>query len=76
MIAPASVPNEFGLRAKKWQDVTRFTERPNLPFDELYAMARAEYRSYANPLEWVRDRIIKYYDDAHQGILAKYPEGQ
>jgi hypothetical protein len=37
-------------------------------------LARAEYRSYANPLEWVRDRIIKYYEDAHQGILRMFSE--
>ncbi|WP_445169617.1 hypothetical protein ACTXG7_10030 [Mycolicibacterium sp. Dal123E01] len=75
MIAPVDVPNEFGLRAKKWQDLTRFTDGPNLPFKDLIKLARAEYNSYANPAEWVRDRIAKYYDDAHAGILAMYDAG-
>lgn len=75
MIAPASVPNEFGLNAKKWQLLDGFTERPNLPFSDLIKQARAEYNPYANPVEWVRDRIIRYYDDAHRGILGKYDEG-
>ena len=30
------------------------------------------YESYANPLEWVRDRIVKYYEAAHAGILEMY----
>jgi hypothetical protein len=72
MIAPLDVPNEFGLRAKKWQYLTRFTKRPDLPLEELATIARAEYEAYANPLEWVRDRIVKYYEVAHAGILEMY----
>jgi hypothetical protein len=72
MIAPLDVPNEFGLRAKKWQYLTRFTKRPDLPLEELATIARAEYDAYANPLEWVRDRIVKYYEVAHAGILEMY----
>ena len=63
MIAPIDVPNEFGLRAKKWQFLTRFSKRPDLPLAELAELARAEYKSYSNPLEWVRDRIVKYYEE-------------
>ncbi|WP_328358623.1 hypothetical protein OG976_04825 [Mycobacterium sp. NBC_00419] len=74
MIAPASVPNGFGLRAKKWHFLGTFSERPNLPLEQLVDLARAELDAYPNRLEWVRDRIVKYYDDAHRGILAKYPE--
>lgn len=72
MIAPLDVPNEFGLRARKWQFLTRFSKRPDLPLAELAELARAEYKSYSNPLEWVRDRIVKYYDAAHKGILEMY----
>jgi hypothetical protein len=72
MIAPLDVPNEFGLRARKWQFLTRFSKRPDLPLAELAELARAEYNSYSNPLEWVRDRIVKYYDAAHKGILEMY----
>jgi hypothetical protein len=72
MIAPIDVPNEFGLRARKWQFLTRFSKRPDLPLAELADLARAEYKSYSNPLEWVRDRIIKYYEAAHKGILEMY----
>ena len=72
MIAPIDVPNEFGLRARKWQFLTRFSKHPDLPLAELAELARAEYKSYSNPLEWVRDRIIKYYEAAHKGILEMY----
>lgn len=72
MIAPLNVPNEFGLRAEKWQYLPRFTKRPDLPLEELVKVARAEYQSYANPLGWVRDRIVKYYEAAHTGILQMY----
>jgi hypothetical protein len=72
MIAPIDVPNEFGLRARKWQFLTRFSKRPDLPLAELAELARAEYKSYSNPLEWVRDRIVKYYEAAHKGIIEMY----
>ena len=72
MIGPLNVPNEFGLRAKKWQYLPRFAPRPDLPLEELVRVARAEYDAYANPLEWVRDRILKYYDAAHAGIIGMY----
>lgn len=75
MIAPLDAPNQFGLRARGWQHLTRFTKRPDLPLAELAKLARAEYEAYANPLEWVRDRIIKYYDAAHAGILEMYGSG-
>lgn len=72
MIAPIDVPNEIGLRARKWQFLTRFSKRPDIPLAELAELARAEHKSYANPLEWLRDRIVKYYDAAHKGILEMY----
>jgi hypothetical protein len=75
MIAPVNVPNEFGLRADKWQFLTRFSKRPDLPLAELAELARAEYNAYANPLEWVRDRIATNYEAAHAGILEMYPTG-
>lgn len=75
MIAPLDAPNGFGLRTKKWQYLTRFTKRPDLPLGELITVVRTEYEAYANPLEWVRDRIVKYYDAAHAGILKMYSNG-
>lgn len=72
MIAPRNVPNEYGLRAERWQYLNRFVKRPDLPLEELVSAARAEYESYANPLEWVRDRITKNYEAAHVGILQMY----
>lgn len=74
MIAPLDVPNQFGLRAKKWQYLPRFTKRPDVPLEELVKIARAEYEAYANPLEWTRDRIVKYYEAAHAGILEMYKQ--
>jgi hypothetical protein len=76
MIAPANASNGFGLRTKHWQDLTTFSERPDGPFAELLKAARAEYNSFANPVEWVGDRIAKYYNDAHREILAKYADDQ
>ncbi|ALR10822.1 hypothetical protein MYCSP_04345 [Mycobacteroides saopaulense] len=72
MIAPLDVPNEYGPRAEKWQYLNRFVKRPDLPLEELASAARAEYESYANPLEWVRDRITRNYEAAHVGILQMY----
>jgi hypothetical protein len=72
MIGPATVPNEFGLQAKKWQYFGRFSKRPDVPLEELVALARAEYEAYENPLEWVRDRIITSYEAAHTGIIEMY----
>jgi hypothetical protein len=72
MIAPLDVPNEFGPRAKKWQYLPRFSKQPDLPLAELAKLVRAEYEAYANPLEWVRDRIVRYYEAAHKGILEMY----
>lgn len=72
MIAPLDASNEFGLRAERWQYLTRFVERPNLPIDELIQSARAEYESYPNPLQWVRDRIANSYEQARSGVLKMY----
>ncbi|MED5815259.1 hypothetical protein VST63_23105 [Mycolicibacterium sp. 050232] len=72
MIAPLDAPNDFGLRADKWQYFTRFSERPDLPLEELVRAARTEYESYGNPLEWVRDRIAANFERAHAGVLKMY----
>jgi hypothetical protein len=73
MIAPLDAPNSFGLRTGKWQFLTRFSKGPDLPLAELAEFARAQYNSYANPLEWVRDRIAEDFQAAHAGILELYP---
>lgn len=74
MIGLLDAPNEFGLlsETKRWQFLTRFVKRPDLPLSEIAEKARLEYESYANPLEWVRDRIDKYYDIALAGMVRKY----
>lgn len=72
MIGPLDAPDSFGLRAGKWHFLTQFSPRPDLPLAELAEKARAEYNSYSNPLEWVRDRIVSYYESARSGILATY----
>jgi hypothetical protein len=72
MIAPLDAPNEFGLNSKKWHYFTKFSKRSDLPPQERVRRAIAEAKSYSNPLEWVRDRIIKYYEAAHAGILQMY----
>lgn len=75
MIAPIDAADSFGPRAKKWQYLPRFSKQPDLPLAELAKLVRAGYEAYVNPLEWVRDRIVNYYDAAHKGILEMYPTG-
>ena len=71
MIAPLDAPNEFGLRSssKKWQYLTTFAKRPDLRLEDLVKMARQEYESYDNPLEWVKARIEADFDTAHAAML-------
>ncbi|WP_431236118.1 hypothetical protein ACQ856_28835 (plasmid) [Mycolicibacterium psychrotolerans] len=75
MIAPLDAPNEWGLDSRSWHFLTHFAQRRNPPSAESLRAMRAEYDSYSNRLEWLRDRITKYYDDAHRGILARRDEG-
>jgi hypothetical protein len=71
MIAPLDAPNEFGLRStsKKWQFLTRFVKRSDLPLEGRLKMARQEYESYDNPLEWVKACIEAHFDTAHAAML-------
>lgn len=75
MIAPLDAPNEFGLTSKKWHYISKFSKRSDVPPQERLRLAIAEARSYANPLDWVRDRIAKNYEAAHAGILEMYGKG-
>ncbi len=72
MIAPRDADNEFGLRADKWQYLTRFAELPDLPFEELMESERVKYESYDSPVVWIKDRILEYYPVAHAGIIQMY----
>ena len=74
MIGLLDAPNEFGLlsKTKRWQFLTRFVRRPDLPLAELAEQARLELESFADPLEWVNDRIQRYYEVALAGMTAKY----
>lgn len=73
MIAPVAAPNEFGLLGeyKQWQFLTKFVARSDRPIAEAMFAATAEYRSHAEPLEWVRARIDRYYDQACTGVTAE-----
>lgn len=73
MIAPLDAANSFGLRTQKWQYLTRFAKRPDIPFNDLLQLVRAEYRSYDNPVAWVRDQLIRHYQVAHAKIMEMYP---
>lgn len=74
MIARLDAPNEFGLlsKSKKWQFLTRFVKKPDLPPVEVAEQARLELESFANPLEWVGDRIDRFYDVALAGMKDRY----
>jgi hypothetical protein len=72
MIAPLDAPNEFGLNSNKWHLISRFSKPPDIPLREQLQIALAEVQSYEKRLDWVKDRIIKHYEDAHAGILEKY----
>ncbi|SPM28260.1 hypothetical protein [Mycobacterium terramassiliense] len=75
MIATLDAPNEFGLTSKQWHYISKFSKRSDVPPQERLRLAIAEANTYANPLEWVRDRIAKYYESAHAGILEMYGFG-
>ena len=74
MIGLLDAPNEFGLpsKSKKWQSLTRFVKKPDLPLAEIAEQARLELESFANPLEWVADRIDRFYDVALSGMRERY----
>jgi hypothetical protein len=69
MIAPLDAPNAFGLTTKKWHYISRFSKRQDVPPQERLRNAIAEAKAYADPLLWVRDRIVKHYETAHAAIL-------
>lgn len=75
MIAPLGAPNEFGLNSKQWHYISKFSKRSNVPPQERLKIAIDEANAYVDPLQWVRDRIFKYYDSAHAGILEMYGTG-
>lgn len=72
MIAPAYAANEFGplSKSKRWQFLTKFVARPDLPLDELARAARVDFESHALPLQWVKARIEACYPEARDGVLA------
>jgi hypothetical protein len=77
MIGALDSPNVFGLRkpSKKWQYFQSFVELADLPLDQLIEQVRAEHESYATPLHWVRSRIQKFYDAAHEWRGLRAPNG-
>lgn len=77
MIAPLSANNEFCHHnpSSGWQFITRFTPTPHVPLEELVKSVSYEARPANELLKEVRDRIEKYYGDAHAGILKMYGSG-
>jgi hypothetical protein len=75
MIAPLSAPNKYGLTAKDWHYISKFSKRPDISPQERLRIAIADAKAYDNQLYWVRDRIAKHYQSAHAAILQKYPTG-
>ncbi|WP_335331116.1 hypothetical protein [Mycobacterium kyogaense] len=71
MIATSDA-HQFGVNSPDWQFLTRFTERPRGPLGDITQGARQEYEAYADPLVWVRDRIVRCFDAARVGILAMH----
>lgn len=74
MIAPLEAPNKFGPRDRsyKWQYLTRFAAAPNVPLEELVQSVSFEAETDTEQLDWVKDRIAKYFDVARAGILQMY----
>jgi hypothetical protein len=75
MIAPLTAHNQYGLTAKDWHYISRFSKRSNLPPEERLRAAIAEAKAYDDQFDYVKDRIAKHYEAAHAGILQKYPAG-
>lgn len=72
MIAPLEAPNEFGLTSMRWHYITKFSKRPNVSPQERLRIAIAGANAYEDPVQWVKDRIVKHYETAHAGILVMY----
>ncbi|WP_142281587.1 hypothetical protein [Mycobacterium kyorinense] len=71
MIAPLDASNVFGLsdQSYKWQYFTKFSPAVNVSLEELVQQVSFEPQTDKEQLEWVRDRIVEYFDVAHAGIL-------
>lgn len=76
-IAPLRANNEFCHRdpSSEWQFITKFTPTPYVPLEELVKSVSYESLPDNELLEEIRDRIAKYYNDAHAGILKMYGNG-
>ncbi|MCV7197421.1 hypothetical protein [Mycobacterium angelicum] len=72
MIAPLDASNEFGLTSKQWHCISKFPKRPNVTPQERLRIAIAEANAYEDPLQWVKDRVVKHYETARAGILEMY----
>lgn len=78
MIGPLEAPDEYGLynRSHMWHYFNDFAVEPKLPLEQLVEKLRAERENFTTMsrwLEWIKnERITRYYESAHGGILEKY----
>lgn len=72
MIATSDAPPQFGVNSPEWQFLAAFTERPAGYLEDIAERARQQYEAYADPLLWVRDRIVRCFDAARVGVLSMH----
>jgi hypothetical protein len=73
MVAPKDAPDLLGLydRSGKWHFLNAFVQKPALPLEELVKVLQSEPAQFATQeswLEWWRDRISRYLDEACAAI--------
>lgn len=77
MIAPIGAHNEPGLydRSGMWHYLKEFTERPNLPLEELVKVLKAErtnFETWAKWLQWLGGQIERDFETARLAIAKMY----
>ncbi|KAA0098065.1 hypothetical protein CIW49_15470 [Mycolicibacterium sp. P1-18] len=77
MIAPIAAQNEPGLydRSGLWHYLKEFTEKPNLPLEELVKVLKAEranFETWPKWLRWLGGQIERDFPAAHAAIVTKY----
>lgn len=73
MVGPLEAPNEHGLynRSEQWHYLNDFVPTPDIPLEELVKRLRSERKNFENQttwLQWISERIDRYYDSALKGI--------
>jgi hypothetical protein len=76
MIGPLDAPNEHGLydQSRKWHYFNDFTDEPKLTLEELVRKLRDDRVNFETTpkwLEWIkRERIVRYFEAAHEAVVA------